>query len=214
MRSGWTRPGTASRLPLSLGIQNEWMTSLLVIRNSTCDLGRDHQLAAGDERIGDLHAAAVLHRVLVLPPPLLAGDVDDALRVAGLGQREHRADRGDADTDQDQRRDDREGDLERRLAVRLLGHLLAAIAVPDDDEDDDREDDDADDAGNDEHRQLQVLDLPGVLALLAETCPAARCERNRRAEPPQRRPGRWPIAVSQIARYSLTGRLRSSLRGP
>ncbi len=25
--SGWTRPGTASRLPLSAGIQNVWMTS-------------------------------------------------------------------------------------------------------------------------------------------------------------------------------------------
>ena len=38
MRSGWMRPGTASRLPLSLGIQNEWMTSLLVMRSSTWTL--------------------------------------------------------------------------------------------------------------------------------------------------------------------------------
>ena len=32
----WTRPGTASRLPFSLGIQNEWMTSREVMLRRTC----------------------------------------------------------------------------------------------------------------------------------------------------------------------------------
>ena len=31
----WTRPGTASRLPLSFGIQNEWMTSREVMFSFT-----------------------------------------------------------------------------------------------------------------------------------------------------------------------------------
>ena len=35
MRSVWTRPGTMSRLPLSLGIQKLWITSRLVPRTST-----------------------------------------------------------------------------------------------------------------------------------------------------------------------------------
>ena len=144
-------PGTVSRLPLSLGIQNEWMTSRLVMRSSTL-------VSAGMTSwplvtIGSADAAAaVLHRVVVLPPPLLAGDVDDALGVAGLGQLEDRADRGDADTDQDEGRQDGEDDLERRLAVRLLGHRLAPVAEADDDEADRDEHDDADDTGDEEDR--------------------------------------------------------------
>ena len=35
MRSVCRRPGTASRLPLRRGIQNEWMTSRLVMRSTT-----------------------------------------------------------------------------------------------------------------------------------------------------------------------------------
>ena len=35
MSSGCSRPGTASRLPLSAGIQNEWMTSREVIVSDT-----------------------------------------------------------------------------------------------------------------------------------------------------------------------------------
>ncbi len=35
MRNGWTRLGTASRLPFNRGIQNEWMTSRLVMESST-----------------------------------------------------------------------------------------------------------------------------------------------------------------------------------
>jgi hypothetical protein len=35
MVSGWNRPGTASFLPLRVGIQNEWMTSREVMERFT-----------------------------------------------------------------------------------------------------------------------------------------------------------------------------------
>ena len=150
-----------SRLPLSRGIHHEWMTSRLVPRTSTGRADGDDHLARGDDDAGDA-AATVLDRVVDLPPPLLAGDVDDALGVARLVERHQGADRGDGDADEDQRRQDRQGDLERRLAVRLLGDRLAAVAVAPDDVADHGEHDESDDAGDDEHRVLQVLDLLGV----------------------------------------------------
>ncbi len=150
-----------SRLPLRRGIHHEWMTSRLVPRTST---GVPTGMTIWPEvtiDIGDA-AAAVLHRVVDLPPPLLTGDVDDALGVARLVQRHQGADRGDGDADEDERRQDREADLERRLAVRLLGDRLAPVAVAPDDVADDGEHDQSDDAGDDEHRVLEVLDLLGV----------------------------------------------------
>ena len=140
---------------------------------------RDDHLAGGDDDVGDA-AAAVLHGIVDFPPPLLTGDVDDALGVARLVERHHGADRGDRDAEQDQRRQDRQGDLEGRLAVRLLGDRLPAVAVAPHDEADGGEHDQTDDTGDDEHRVLEVLDLLGVRVRRAATCPAGHPSRSRR----------------------------------
>ena len=127
-RSVWTRPGTMSCLPLSRGIQQLWITSRLVPRTSTLvSVGMTSWPLVTIGR--SMPPQPVLGRVVDLPPPLLAGDVDDALGVVGLGEGDDRADGRDGDADQDQRRQDRQPDLERRLAVRLLGDRLAAVAV-------------------------------------------------------------------------------------
>ena len=121
------RPGTASRLPLSRGIQYEWMTSRLVMRSSTgvsVGITSSPLVTMGWVISTPPHCCTW---VVVLPPPLLTGDVDDALGVVGLGQREHRDDGGHGDADQDDRRKDGERDLERRVAVRLLGDVLTAV---------------------------------------------------------------------------------------
>ena len=77
-------------------------------------------------------------------------------------------DRGHGDAGEDDGREDGERDLELRVAVGLLGDVLAAVLELEHDVADDAEDDDADDAGDVEHRPLQVVDLPGVLALRVE----------------------------------------------
>ena len=120
-------PGTMSRLPLSLGIQKLWITSRLVPRTSTLvPVGIDHLAARHDRRVS-MPPQPSCDRVVDLPPPLLAGDVDVALGVVGLRQRHQRADGRDRHADEDQRRQDRQADLERRAAVRLLGDRLAAV---------------------------------------------------------------------------------------
>ena len=124
---------------------------------------RDDHLPARDDRRVDATAAR-LRRVVDLPPPLLAGDVDEALGVVRLGQGHQRADGRDGDADEDDRRQDRQADLQRRAPVGLLGDRLAAVAVPVDDPADGAGDDQPDEAGEGEHGPLQVLDLLGVLA--------------------------------------------------
>ena len=121
-------------------------------------LGADghHELTRRDDRSGD--APLVLHRVVVLPPPLLARHVDDELCVVGSREIEDGAHGEHADHRENQRGDDREGDLECRLAVRLFGDRLAAVLVTPDDVHDRDKDDDADDAGHGEHRPLQIVD--------------------------------------------------------
>jgi hypothetical protein len=101
----------------------------------------------------------------LIPPPLLAGDVDDALGVVGLGQLEDGADGGDAHADEDERRDDGERDLELLVAMALLRDRLTLVAELHEGVPDQREHEDADDAGGEEHPPLQVLDALGVGAL-------------------------------------------------
>ena len=153
-----------SRLPLSLGIQKQWMTSRLVPRTSTfVPVGMTiWPLVTIGRR--SMPPQPSWRRVVDLPPPLLAGDVDVALGVVGLGQRHQRADRRDGDTDQDQAGRIVRRDLQGRLAVRLLGDRLAAIAELEHGPTDRREHEQHDDAGDQEDRPLQVLDLLGVLA--------------------------------------------------
>ena len=136
----------------------------------------------------------VLQRVVHLPPPLLAGDVDVALGVVGLRQRHQRADGRDRHADQDQRRQDRQADLQRRAAVGLLGDRLAAVLVAEHAPADGDDDDDADDAGDGEDRPLQVLDLLGVRALrlprvLRGVLGTARHHQHEGAERHRRDPG-------------------------
>ena len=74
------RPGTASRLPLSAGTQKQWMTSRDVIVERDLLAGRDHEVVGGDDVV---ELAVVVDVVAVLPPPLLADDLD----VHGVGLR-------------------------------------------------------------------------------------------------------------------------------
>ncbi len=137
------------------------------------DLGvdRDHHLTAGDDRSGltgrgeAADVAFGVDRVVVLPPPLLTGDVDDAVGVVGVVERDHAGHRGHGDTGQHQRRDGDEHVLDQGVAVALLGDRLATISELDDDVGDHGEHDHTDDAGDQEDRPLQVVDVLGVLAL-------------------------------------------------
>ena len=127
--------------------------------------GGNHHLVGGDDGLRDAPRQTTwLYRVVVFPPPLLAGDVDDALGVARLGEIEQRLHRRDTDADQDQRRNDGERNLERRLAMRLLRDDLAAIAELDHAQEHDTDDDHEHDAGDHERRALQIVDLASVLA--------------------------------------------------
>ena len=147
-------------------------------------VGGDHHLAAGDDRCRG-HARHVVtadravggDRVVVLPPPLLPGDVDLALRVVGLVELEDRVDREPADHGQQRRGDGDERVLDDGVAVRLLGDRLAAVLEADHAVQDDGEHDHADDPGDQEHPPLQVLDRLGVRRRPASTCPGARPER-------------------------------------
>ena len=103
-----------------------------------------------------------LGRVVDLPPPLLAGDVDDALGVGGVVQRHDRADRRDRDADQDQRRDDRQDDLQGGPTVELFRVRLPAITELEHREEHEREHDHADEPGETEHQERQVVDRLGV----------------------------------------------------
>ena len=68
----WSRPGTASFLPLRAGTQKLWMTSRDVMSRSTGLAGRDDQLVGGD----DVDLAVAVDVVVELPPPLLADHLD------------------------------------------------------------------------------------------------------------------------------------------
>ena len=126
----------------------------------------DDQLTGGHDGFTDaIHIRVVAHgRIVVLPPPLLTGDIDGHLGVAGLGQIEDGSHRRHTDTDEDQDRDDGEGDFESGLSVSLLGQSLSAIAVTEDHPRHRREDDDTHDAGDVEHWTLKIVDLLGVRA--------------------------------------------------
>ena len=139
-----TRPGTMSRLPLSLGIQKrvDDVAAGAADRAPWCPVGITSWplvtigLASADVGVTPQIVPSSLDRVVVLPPPLLAGDVDDALGVVGLvGQRQHRVDREPGD----------HGQITAGMAVSvisraglpcdLLGDRLAAVAEADDDVD-------------------------------------------------------------------------------
>jgi hypothetical protein len=67
-------PGTASRLPLSAGIQKLWMTSLDEMDQVDLAAGGHDQLGGGREVTLAVVAAVAVDVVLVAPPPLLAVD--------------------------------------------------------------------------------------------------------------------------------------------
>ena len=81
--TGCTRPGTASRLPLSFGIQNEWMTSREVMLRCT---GRPAGMTISLAVTSGRPSSPAMRRVVELPPPLLAEHVDDqrVLRALAL----------------------------------------------------------------------------------------------------------------------------------
>ena len=124
----------------------------------------DHHLAGGDNGLFDT-ATTVLDRVVNFPPPLLAGDVNNAFGVVGLGKIHDRANRRDGNADQNQRRKNREADFEDRLTVSLLRDRLAAIAVLPECERQHGKDNDADHTSNTEHNPVEVIDHPGIRAL-------------------------------------------------
>ena len=125
-------------------------------------VGRDHQFTTGDDRLGNDHSAALTALgVVVLPPPLLAGDVDDAVVVL-LVEGEHLAHGGHADCRKDDGRENRQRDLQLRISMRLLGDVLAAILELPHRVADHREHDDADHTGYVEHRPLEVVDAAGI----------------------------------------------------
>jgi hypothetical protein len=131
-------------------------------------VGGDHQLTAGDDGIGDLDATAdTALDVVVLPPPLLAGDVDDAI-VLLVGQLKDLHDGRDGDHGEDDGRQDGEQDLELGVAVRLLRNVLPAILELPDGVTDGGEDQHADDPGDVEQLTLQAVDAAGVRALRLE----------------------------------------------
>ena len=152
-----------SRLPLRRGIHQLWITSRLVPRTSTLVSIGMTSWPLVTIGVGDA-AAAVLRRVVHLPPPLVTRDVDEALGVVGLGEGEQDTDGGDRDPDQDDGRHDRHADLQDRPAVGLLGDRLAAVAVAEHRPADRRHDDETDHPGDGEHRPLEVVDLLRVVA--------------------------------------------------
>ncbi|MEZ5296633.1 MAG: hypothetical protein R2697_10295 [Ilumatobacteraceae bacterium] len=152
-------------------------------RMTVSGVGQDDHLATGDDGAGlagrhvAADAAVAGDRVVVLPPPLLTGDVDDAVGVVGVVEFDDRGDRRDGDAGEQHRRERDEHVLEPRLAVRLLGDRLTTVLELDDADRDDGHDDQADDAGDHEDRPLQIVDplrfgarrVPGVLRRPAHT---------------------------------------------
>ncbi len=134
-------------------------------------VGGDYEFAGGDDRFSDLDVAALACGIFVLPPPLLSGDVDDALGVGPLVELEDLDHCRHGDGGEDDRRQHSERDLELRVAVCLLRGVLAAILVLDQDVADHAEHDEGDHAREVEDVALAaetLVDVAGVLTGGAE----------------------------------------------
>ena len=105
------------------GIQNEWMTSRLVIDSWT---GLPAGITISPEVTIGSPSASLSVRVVELPPPLLADDGDLEGVGRPLGQVEDRDDGGHGHGGQEHRRGDGPHDLEPGVAVELRGERLVA----------------------------------------------------------------------------------------
>ena len=174
------RPGTASRLPLRAGIQNEWMTSCDWMVSATgVPAGITRSLAVTMSSL-----AVAVDVVLVLPPPLLADDGD----LHGVGRLllevEEGEHRGDADAGEQEGREDRPADLELEVAVELRRQavvVVLALAEPPGEEEDAALHEHEHDAGDQEHRAERGRRSSGPAGPSARACRAARRRRRRRA---------------------------------
>ena len=177
------RPGTASFLPLSAGIQKLWMTSRLsmsrytgtptgmtiseAVSMSVCVLVGCLEAGLVDVVVG-VDAVAV-EVVVVAPPPLLADDPHVDGVVGLVGEVEDGGDGGDGEADEDDGGQGGPADLGLGVAVELGGDLVAVVVLalaelPDHEQHADL-DEHEHDAGDEERDVRQVVDLVGGRAL-------------------------------------------------
>src|SRR5262249_36618548 len=104
-------------------------------------------------------------------PPLLADHRDVERILRRLGQLEERVDGEDGDASQEDAWQDRPHHLEPRRTVDLFGHIALVALLPPEahhDEGGDQDDEDTDHTGDDEHRDLKVLDQLRLVPLRLE----------------------------------------------
>ena len=118
---------------------------------------RNYKLTRSDDRL--CNAIFVIRRVVVLPPPLLTGHVDDHLRVARLVQIKHGAERKHTNYGQNECWDDGQRDFECRVAVALFWNRLTFVAKLDDAVNNGSCNDQPDDSGNCENWFLQRINF-------------------------------------------------------
>ena len=127
---------------------------------------RNDQLTRSDNWL--CNSVLVLHWIVVFPPPLLAGDVNNHFGVTGLGKVEHGAEGEHTDNGQNERRNNRQRDFQRRVAVRLMRNWLSFVTELKDSNNHHDRNEDPNNSGNSKHWLLEIVNNFGVRSLWLE----------------------------------------------
>ena len=114
-------------------------------------------IAAGGGEVAE--EAHPFVEVIVLPLPLVAGDLNVEIRIAGVLQREKGAGGGDGHTDQDHEGYDGPQDLDNGALMELGGLSASGLAVVEDGVGHSPEHGDADSDADPDHQHVQVPDV-------------------------------------------------------